>query len=151
MAMDNHEFLVRAEGDRALRASLDILLETSPGRQVTHTSVVPPGIPREPYESECSQHFSGERAETLVLFWSKPSHWEYPLQFRGWSNPETMFESIKEWLEKHPLDKRDMGGEEWSEIWRGKGFLAYQDFWGRIGPCHYAFGAFRPICTWVGK
>lgn len=149
--MDNHIVDIRSQGREPFDHALAIFMGEQMGgyQHATHFSIVAPGTENpDKYNKTEVIH---ETAPTFVLFWSKPSTWDFgdvnalPYKMKA----KQAGDLIWGWLVERPR-------EEYAEFIdhdgsMGKGFRIWNESWTKVGNSGYGICAVRPIFAWYGK
>lgn len=126
--MDNRIITVQSKGKKAFDLAFQLLFDNCPGSKATH------------YYEHPEKGF--------MLFWHATEKFEvlklpFPMD---WENSSALAWG---WLMSQPEDKYqeylDHDGSN------SKGFKVYNEGWGHVAGCGYAFLAVQPIWAWHGK
>jgi len=150
--MDNHIVDIRSVGRESFDHALALFIGKHMGasKAVSHTCIIAPGEPvTDTYRKSQVVH---PKAPTFVLFWSKPTSWDFgevnKLPYA--MGRERVGDLVWDWLDARPREEYAEGIDMDGSLGMGA-FRMWNEDWGHVGNSPYGICAIRPTFAWYGK
>lgn len=146
--MDNRQFDITSEGEKALAMAIRIAWDNAPGGKAVHYKVVKVKSDTRYWGEPTSHHSTNSKEDkegipTLILFWSDDKDTiplPYPLEV------EEAIPFINGWLKK-----AEFGQEPDHDGDNGKGWRVFSDDWGYVAGNRCAILGIQPTWAMYGK